>query len=87
VIPYKLSPDEQVELMSDAFRLAFGNQVDEIRVQNIRKGSSAAVINLPKEYINKVATVIIWKNKHKFYERSPANELDRLKEKSNIIPK
>jgi len=68
VIPYKLTEkDLKITNVEKAFKQMFGNSV-QVSTCNIRGGKTSAVIYVPKEFKDKVATVIIWDKPVIYYE-------------------
>ena len=65
-VPYELSPDDDVEIVMDAFRILFSEEVDAVYTKHVRAGGTSDAIFVPKRHGNCVATVIIWKNKDKY---------------------
>lgn len=68
-IPYKFTPDDEIEIVQDAFRIMFGPDVDSIYTKDVRIGPTSCLLYLPKRYYNKRVTIIIWKDKEKFYNK------------------
>jgi len=67
VIPYNYVEDEKIEDFSKAFKTLFGDSVD-ILVKNVRVGGDSSIVYVPKKYADKVVTIIVWKDKEKYYE-------------------
>jgi putative transposon-encoded protein len=67
-IPYKFTPDDEIEIVMDAFRIMFGPEVDKVTTKDVRIGPTSCMIYLPKKYHRKRVTVIIWKNKERYYK-------------------
>lgn len=69
VIPYEFAPDDEVEIVMDAFRVLFdSDRVHSINTKIVRVGPTSDIIYVPKGLNGKVATIIIWKNKEKYYQ-------------------
>jgi hypothetical protein len=74
VIPYALcSPDKDIVSVEQAFKKLFGKSIS-IKTVNIRGGKTSAVIYVPKEFKDKVATVIIWDKPLDFYENTSKDD-------------
>jgi hypothetical protein len=68
IIPYKLmKPDTEIAATEQLFKAIFGKSVS-IQTVNIRGGKTSSIIYVPKEFKDKVATVIIWDKEVKKYE-------------------
>lgn len=67
-IPYRLTPDDDVELVMDSFRVLFGDEVEMIKTGEVHSGSTSALVYVPPKYINKRVTVIVWKNKERYFK-------------------
>lgn len=61
--------------MEAAFSQMFVNSIS-IHTTNVRGGKSSSVIYVPKEYKNKVATVIIWDKPVKYYEDELEDDME-----------
>jgi hypothetical protein len=75
VIPYKLDkPDPSIESVEAAFKNLFKDSLS-VETCNIRAGKSSAIIYVPKEFKDKIATVIIWDKPVKYYEVEPEGDM------------
>lgn len=66
-IPYDLLPDDEIEVVMEAFRLIFDNGINAVLTKIVRVGGASDIIYVPKKYQGKRATVIIWNDKEKIY--------------------
>lgn len=68
VIPYKYrEPDSDITNVEKAFGDMF-EKAKFITTCNVRPGKTSSVIYVPKEYSDKIATVIIWDKPVEYYE-------------------
>jgi hypothetical protein len=68
VIPYELDrPDPNIVQVENAFKSVFKDTLS-VTTLNVKGGKTSSVIYVPKEFRDKVATVIIWDRPVKYYE-------------------
>jgi len=91
---YELAPDDEVEIVMDAFRIMFDkDRVHSLFTKMIRKGPTSDLIYVPKGLHGKLVTVIVWGNKEDLLISKPVlkpaeeliivkKELEELKAKS-----
>ena len=67
VIPYEYAPNKTVDNVEKAFKTIFGDSIDII-TKHVRRGGVSSTVYVPKEYQDKLVTLIIWKNKERYYK-------------------
>lgn len=79
IIPYKLNrADPEIMNVEKAFKSVFGSSAN-ITTANIKAGKTSAVLYVPREFKDRIATVIIWDKPVKYYE-------DLIKEDTDVEP-
>ena len=69
IVPYRISPDKDVEEFTKELKEQFGDKIDIINKTVGKFHKSTGNIYMHKKYVGKIATIIVWNEKDNIFKK------------------